>query len=57
MNIKAKYDLMQQLYTAWDDDNYCGCPDCQDPIGYGIHEHEAIEDLRNKLERPNEYIN
>lgn len=57
MNIKTKYDLMAQLYIAIDEDNYCGCKECQDPLGYGIHEYEAIDDLVNKLERPNEYIN
>jgi len=44
-----------KTYTYWDDlllcyvsinsDNYCGCNDCNDPIGYGVTQKEAIDDL------------
>lgn len=42
MNVYFDDVLLQYVAT---DDNYCGCPDCQDPIGYGETEQDAINDL------------
>ena len=48
----------QLIRTHWEDalqayvsscDNYCGCPDCNDPIGYGKTKEESIEDLLESI--------
>lgn len=50
MNIATYWDDILLEYVAYNEDDYCGCVDCQDPLGYGTNKQEAIDDLCEKLD-------
>ncbi len=54
MDIQAtqQYDC---TWAAVDIDSYCGCQDCNDPVGYGNTEFEAKSNLEYLIENMKTY--
>lgn len=50
MAIQTYYDDILMSYVAYDDANYCGCPDCHDHLGFGDTRQDAIDDLQDILD-------
>ena len=47
---RTECPFRDQQWCAYDDDTYCGCPDCRPVVGYGPTPEAAIADYNEKVE-------
>ena len=51
---RTECPFRDQQWCAYDDDTYCGCPDCHPVVGYGPTPEAAIADYNEKVEEEEE---